>query len=156
MHQLYFDNFFTSHALLVKLASVNVCPTGIITDVPELRLVRNCCGGRSFCKNVCNGAVSTNLDVTAVLSQAPHMEAYQVYQHLKDTHPPFYDEASATFSEPSVSGQFLIFKRLRATTTSKTGEHCLMLQSASRHPMILMAVKNIRMLEKTTTLGMDM
>ncbi|KRY83909.1 hypothetical protein T4D_11972 [Trichinella pseudospiralis] len=30
-----------------------------------------------------------------------------------------------------------------------------MLQSASRHPMILMAVKNIRMLEKTTTLGMD-
>ncbi|KRZ10764.1 hypothetical protein T11_13407 [Trichinella zimbabwensis] len=78
-----------------------------MADVSELRFVTNCCGGISLVtrRGAKKGSISTNLDVTAVLRQTPHMEACPVDQHL------IYDEEAAS-AEPSTFGHFPIFKRV--------------------------------------------
>ncbi|KRZ11369.1 hypothetical protein T11_3547 [Trichinella zimbabwensis] len=125
-----------------------------MADIPELRVVSNRCGGMSVVyegrayklkydgkrvkywgcskdKQGCKGAISTNLDVTIVLRQRPHMETCPVDEHVayimekrailkkrcaEETKsiPAIYDEeAAAASTEPSTSGHFPTFKRVR-------------------------------------------
>ncbi|KRY54613.1 hypothetical protein T03_5876, partial [Trichinella britovi] len=83
-------------------------------------------------KKGCKGAVWTDLEVTAVINRKDHVETCQVDEHLAykmekkallkkrsadETKPipAIYDEeASAASAEPSTSGQFPVFKRVRA------------------------------------------
>ncbi|KRX71579.1 hypothetical protein T06_4744 [Trichinella sp. T6] len=72
-----------------------------MADVPDLRLVPNCCGGMSLVyegrayklkrsgkqkywkyKKGCGGAIWTNLDVTSVSRQNDHIESCPVDEHL--------------------------------------------------------------------------
>ncbi|KRZ51174.1 hypothetical protein T02_9216 [Trichinella nativa] len=72
-----------------------------MADVPDLRLVPNCCGGMSLVyegrayklkrsgkqkywkdKKGCGGAIWTNLDVTSVIKQNDHIESCPVDEHL--------------------------------------------------------------------------
>ncbi|KRX34778.1 hypothetical protein T05_7185 [Trichinella murrelli] len=72
-----------------------------MADVPDLRLVPNCCGGMSLVyegrayklkrsgkqkywkdKKGCGGAIWTNLDVTSVSKQNDHIESCPVDEHL--------------------------------------------------------------------------
>ncbi|KRY25865.1 hypothetical protein T03_9410, partial [Trichinella britovi] len=83
-------------------------------------------------KKGCKGAVWTDLEVTAVINRKDHVENCQVDEHMAykmekkallkkrsadETKPipAIYDEeASAASAEPSTSGQFPVFKRVRA------------------------------------------
>ncbi|KRY44150.1 hypothetical protein T03_2426, partial [Trichinella britovi] len=83
-------------------------------------------------KKGCGGAVWTNLDVTTVIKRNDHIESCPVDEHLaykmekravlaqrsaEETKPipAIYDEeASAASAEPSTSGHFPLFRRVRA------------------------------------------
>ncbi|KRX20175.1 hypothetical protein T07_7804, partial [Trichinella nelsoni] len=127
-------------------------------------------------KEGCGGAIWTNLDVTLVIKRNDHIESCPVDEHLaykmekkavlkkrsaEETKPipAIYDEeASAASAEPSTSGHFPLFKRVKSTMyshrakrypklpehrrdlqipvpfrTTKAGDECLLWQSASRH-----------------------
>ncbi|KRY05275.1 hypothetical protein T12_16757 [Trichinella patagoniensis] len=56
----------------------------------------------------CKGAVWTDLEVTAVINRKDHVETCQPIPAIYD------EEASAASTEPSTSGHFLVFKRVRA------------------------------------------
>ncbi|KRZ51153.1 hypothetical protein T02_2546 [Trichinella nativa] len=83
-------------------------------------------------KKGCGGAVWTNLDVTTVIKRNDHIESCPVDEHLaykmekravlaqrsaEETKPipAIYDEeASAASADPSTSGHFPLFRRVRA------------------------------------------
>ncbi|KRZ75531.1 hypothetical protein T10_4101 [Trichinella papuae] len=87
-------------------------------------------------KEGCKGAIWTNLDVTAVITQKDHIESCPVDEHLaykmekkailkkrsgEETKsiPAIYDEeASAASDQPSTSGHFPPFKRVKSTMYS--------------------------------------
>ncbi|KRZ01598.1 hypothetical protein T11_3720 [Trichinella zimbabwensis] len=89
------------------------------------------CRGCSKDKQGCDGAISTNLEVTVVLKQRPHMETWPVDKHVayimekrailkkrcaEETKsiPAIYDEeAAAASTEQSTSGHCPAFKRFR-------------------------------------------
>ncbi|XP_003381414.1 conserved hypothetical protein [Trichinella spiralis] len=108
-------------------------------NVPELHVVQNRCGdtslvyeGRAYklkraarkkyrrCsqdKKGCGGAVWTNLDVTTVIKRNDHIESCPTKRSAEETKPipAIYDEeASAASAEPSTSGYFPLFRRIRA------------------------------------------
>ncbi|KRY53001.1 hypothetical protein T03_9472 [Trichinella britovi] len=112
-----------------------------MADVSELRLVKNRYGGLSLVyegrayklkHTGCKGAMWTNLEVTAVISQKDHMENCPMDEHLaykmekkailkkrsaEETTPisTIYDqEASAASADSATSGQFPIFKRVKS------------------------------------------
>ncbi|KRX33210.1 hypothetical protein T09_3883, partial [Trichinella sp. T9] len=84
-------------------------------------------------KKGCKGAVWTDLEVTAVINRKDHVETCQEDEHLAykmekkallkkrsademKPIPAIYDEeASAASAEPSTSGHFPLFKRVRST-----------------------------------------
>ncbi|KRY46371.1 hypothetical protein T03_10584, partial [Trichinella britovi] len=99
----------------------------LMADVPDLRLVPNCCGGMSLVyegrayklkragrqkywrcskdKEGCGGAIWTNLDVTSVIMRNDPIESCQK-RSAEETKPipAIYDEeASAASAEPSTS-----------------------------------------------------
>ncbi|KRX67457.1 hypothetical protein T09_9204 [Trichinella sp. T9] len=149
-------------------------------------------------KKGCKGAVWTDLEVTAVINRKDHVETCQVDEHLAykmekkallkkrsademKPIPAIYDEeASAASAEPSTSGHFQVFKRVRAAMykhqakrflrlpehrhdlvipdqfkTTKSGEDFLLCQSNSRHILVFATGTNIRLLAACRTWGMD-
>ncbi|KRY26698.1 hypothetical protein T01_12254, partial [Trichinella spiralis] len=159
-----------------------------MADISELGLVTNCCGGMSLvyegraykfkftgkqrkcwgCSKDKKGykdAVSTNVDITAVLRQTCHMGASPVDQHLRSTEetkpiPLIYDE-EASAAATVTSGYFPVFKRVQfarynhrsksfprlpehrqdlqipdAFRTTKAGKNLLLWQSALRHIVV--------------------
>ncbi|KRZ66194.1 hypothetical protein T10_8620 [Trichinella papuae] len=106
-----------------------------MADDFELRLVK--CWACSKDKQGCDGAISTNLEVTVVLMQRPHMETCPVDEHVayimekkailkkrcaEETKsiPAIYDEeAAAASTEQSTSGHCPAFKRFRNAMTSR-------------------------------------
>ncbi|KRZ17429.1 hypothetical protein T11_12785, partial [Trichinella zimbabwensis] len=124
-------------------------------------------------KKGCSGAIWTNLDVTSVIKQNDHIESCPVDEHLaykmekkavlkkrsaEETKPipAIYDEeVSAASAEPSTSGHFPPFKRVKSTMTTKAGEDFLLWQSASRHILVFATGSNIRLQAARRTWGMD-
>ncbi|KRY15353.1 hypothetical protein T12_7405, partial [Trichinella patagoniensis] len=149
-------------------------------------------------KKGCGGAIWTNLDVTSVIKRNDHIESCPVDEHLaykmekrtvlkkrsaEETKsiPAIYDEeASAASAEPSTSGYFPPFKRVKSAMyghrakrfpklpnhrrvlqipvpfrTTKVGEDLLLWQSASRHILVFATGYNIRLLAAMRTWGMD-
>ncbi|KRY27619.1 Deoxyribonuclease-2-alpha [Trichinella spiralis] len=129
-------------------------------------------------------AVSTNVDITAVLRQTCHMGASPVDQHLRSTEetkpiPLIYDE-EASAAATVTSGYFPVFKRVQfarynhrsksfprlpehrqdlqipdAFRTTKAGKNLLLWQSALRHIVVFATGNNIGLLGQTKTWGMD-
>ncbi|KRX38348.1 hypothetical protein T05_10514 [Trichinella murrelli] len=149
-------------------------------------------------KKGCKGAVWTDLEVTAVINRKDHVETCREDEHLAyklekkallkkrsademKPIPAIYDEeASAASAEPSTSGHFPLFKRVRSTMykhrakrfprlpehrhdlvipeqfkTTKSGEDFLLCQSNSRHILVFATGTNIRLLAACRTWGMD-
>ncbi|KRX34537.1 hypothetical protein T05_257 [Trichinella murrelli] len=149
-------------------------------------------------KEGCGGAIWTNLDVTSVINRNDHMESCPVDEHLaykmekravltkrsaEETKPipAIYDEeASAASAEPSTSGYFPLFRRVRAAMyghrakrfpklpnhrrdlqipdafrTTMAGEDFLLWQSASRHILVLATGSNIRLMATRRTWALD-
>ncbi|KRZ56070.1 hypothetical protein T02_1270 [Trichinella nativa] len=103
-----------------------------MADVCGLHLVTNCRGSMSVVYEV-----STNLDVTSVLRQTPHMEACPMDPHLaykmekiavlkkrsaEETKPirAIYDEKASAV--PSTSDYFPVFKRVKSMMYSHWSE----------------------------------
>ncbi|XP_003367237.1 conserved hypothetical protein [Trichinella spiralis] len=123
------------------------------------------CWGCSKDKKGYKDAVSTNVDITAVLRQTCHMGASPVDQHLRSTEetkpiPLIYDE-EASAAATVTSGYFPVFKRVQfarynhrsksfprlpehrqdlqipdAFRTTKAGKNLLLWQSALRHIVV--------------------
>ncbi|KRX24157.1 hypothetical protein T07_8998 [Trichinella nelsoni] len=124
-------------------------------------------------KEGCGDAVWTNLDVTTVIKRNDHIESCPVDEHLaykmekravltmrstEETKPipAIYDEeAFAASAEPSTSGYFPLFKRVKSTITTNTGDDFLLWQSASRHILVFATGYNIRLLAAMRTWGMN-
>ncbi|XP_003382265.1 conserved hypothetical protein [Trichinella spiralis] len=133
-------------------------------------------------KKGCSGAIWTNLDVTSVMKRNDHIESCPVDEHLaykmekkavlkkrsvEETKPipAIYDEeASAASAEPSTSGYFPTFKRVRsamyghrAKRFPKLPNHRrdLQIPSASRHILVFATGYNIRLLAAMQTWGMN-
>ncbi|KRZ72830.1 hypothetical protein T10_1967 [Trichinella papuae] len=70
-----------------------------MANVSELRLVKNRCSSVSLDKE--GSTTWTNLEVTAVISQ-------------NYTHPHNLPKSYAALGDPSASGQFAVFQRVRA------------------------------------------
>ncbi|XP_003369012.1 hypothetical protein Tsp_04440 [Trichinella spiralis] len=145
----------------------------------------------------CGGAIWTNLDVTSVIKQNDHIESCPVDEHLaykmekrailtkriaEETKPipAIYDEeASAASAEPSTSGYFPLYKRVKSSMyrhrakrypklpshrrnlqipvpfrTTKAGDDFLLWQSASRHILVFATGYNIRLLAAMKTWAM--
>ncbi|KRY19981.1 hypothetical protein T12_2042 [Trichinella patagoniensis] len=177
-----------------------------MADVPDLRLVPNCCGGMSLVyegrayklkragkqkywrcsknKKGCGGAIWTNLDVIWVTKQNDHIESCPADEHLaykmekktllkklsaEETKPisAIYDEEAS--AEPSTSGCFPLFKRVKSTMYGHRAKQypiivrtCKSLSRsrqrkpcASRHILIFAAGSNIRLLAAMRTWSMD-
>ncbi|KRX25953.1 hypothetical protein T07_2616 [Trichinella nelsoni] len=122
----------------------------------------------------CKGAVWTDLEVTAVIDRQDHVETCQPIPAIYD------EESSAASAEPSTSGQFPVFKRVRAAMykhqakrfhrlpdhrhdlvipdqfkTTKSGEDFLLWQSNSRHILVLATGSNIRLMATRRTWALD-
>ncbi|KRX24250.1 hypothetical protein T07_14795 [Trichinella nelsoni] len=149
-------------------------------------------------KEGCGDAVWTNLDVTTVIKRNVHIQSCPVDEHLaykmekravltmRSTEltkpiPAIYDEeAFAASAEPSTSGYFPLFKRVKSTMyrhrakrypklpnhrryleipvlfrTTKAGDDFLLWQSASRHILVFATGYNIRLLAAMRTWGMN-
>ncbi|KRZ65749.1 hypothetical protein T10_10096 [Trichinella papuae] len=128
------------------------------------------------------GAVWTDFEMTAVINRKDHVETCGVDEHLTykmekkallknrsaeemKPLPTIYDEeASAASAESSTSGQFPVYKRVRATTyksqakrflrlpehrhdlTAKSGEGFLLWKSESKRLLVFATGSNIRLL----------
>ncbi|KRZ79630.1 hypothetical protein T08_16582, partial [Trichinella sp. T8] len=102
-------------------------------------------------KKGCGGAVWTNLDVTTVIKRNDHIESCPGDEHLaykmekravltqrsaEETKPilAIYDEeVSAASAVPSVSGNFLLFKRMKSTMNSHRSKRYLKLPEHRRN-----------------------
>ncbi|XP_003366134.1 conserved hypothetical protein, partial [Trichinella spiralis] len=154
------------------------------------------CAKCTVCFLRCGGAIWTNLDVTSVIKQNDHIESCPVDEHLaykmekrailtkriaEETKPipAIYDEeASAASAEPSTSGYFPLYKRVKSSMyrhrakrypklpshrrnlqipvpfrTTKAGDDFLLWQSASRHILVFATGYNIRLLAAMKTWG---
>ncbi|XP_003373093.1 conserved hypothetical protein [Trichinella spiralis] len=163
-----------------------------MANVPELHLVQSHCG------EGCSGAIWTNLDVTSVMKQSDHIESCPVDEYLtykmekravltkrsaEETKPipAIYDEdVSAASSEPSTSGYFPLFKRVKSAMyghrakrfpklsthrrdlqipfpfgTTKAGDNFLLWQNASKHILVCATGYNIKLLAAMRTWVMD-
>ncbi|KRX77146.1 hypothetical protein T06_2585 [Trichinella sp. T6] len=103
----WYQQLFTIHALYrasLKFSFFALFVAFVMSVVPELRLVPNCCGGMSLVhegkvyklkraaskkywrcskdKKGCGGAIWTNLDVTSVIKRNDHIESCPVDEHL--------------------------------------------------------------------------
>ncbi|KRX12354.1 hypothetical protein T07_199, partial [Trichinella nelsoni] len=146
-------------------------------------------------KKGCGGAVWNNLDVTTVIKRNDHIESCPVDEHLaykmekravlaqrsaEETKPipAIYDEeASAASAEPSTSGHFPLFRRVRAAMyghrakrfprlpehrhdlvipdqfkTTKSGRRLFIVP---KHILVFATGTNIRLLAARRTWGMD-
>ncbi|XP_003382182.1 conserved hypothetical protein [Trichinella spiralis] len=143
----------------------------------------------------CGGAVWTNLDVTTVIKRNDHIESCPVDEHLaykmekkaflkkrsaEETKPipTIYDEEAS--AEPSTSGYFSLYKRVKSSMyrhrakrypklpnhrrylqilvpfkTTKAGEDVLLWQCASEHILIFSTADKIRLLAAMKTWAMD-
>ncbi|XP_003377374.1 conserved hypothetical protein [Trichinella spiralis] len=114
------------------------------SDFPKLRLVTNRCGEFVLVqeKKRCEGGLTTNLDVTAVLRQTnrrsmPIRSALGVQngksgfvkaKRERNETPAIYDEeAFAASAEPSTSDYFLAAKRVKSMMYSHRSKRCLKL-----------------------------
>ncbi|KRX57156.1 hypothetical protein T09_11967 [Trichinella sp. T9] len=123
----FFPSLFTCFARR-KFSSFALFVAFVMSVVPEIRFVQNRCGGTSLVyegrayklkraarkkywrcsqdKKGCGGAVWTNLDVTT--------GGFDKAEETKPN-PAIYDEeASAASAQPSTSGYFPLFRRVRA------------------------------------------
>ncbi|KRX22876.1 hypothetical protein T07_15031 [Trichinella nelsoni] len=106
-------------------------------------------------KEGCKGAVWTDLEVTAVINRKDHVETCQPIPAIHD------EEASAASAEPSTSGQFPVFKRVRAAMYKHRAKRFPILPehrhdlSNSRHILVFATGSNIRLLAASRTWGMD-
>ncbi|KRY30930.1 hypothetical protein T01_10595, partial [Trichinella spiralis] len=143
----------------------------VMADVPELHLVPNRCGiwSNSVHKEGCKGAGG--------IDRKDHDEACRVDEHLaykmekkaylkkrsaEETKliPAIYDkEVSAASADPSTSGQFSVFRRVRATMYrnqhQSLGKTFLLWQSVSKHILVFATSSNIRLLATIKTWGTD-
>ncbi|KRY42622.1 hypothetical protein T01_4415 [Trichinella spiralis] len=105
-------------------------------------------------KKGCGGAIWTNLDVTSVIKRNDHIESCPVDEHLaykmekkavlkkrstEETKPipAIYDEeASAASADPSTSGHFPLFKRVKSTMYSHQAKRYPKLPSHRRNLQI--------------------
>ncbi|KRY31620.1 hypothetical protein T03_16849, partial [Trichinella britovi] len=132
-------------------------------------------------KEGCNGAVWTNLNVTTVIKQNDHIESCPRSAEETKSIPAIYDEeASAASTQPSTSGHFPLYKRVKSSMyrhrakrypklpshrrylqipvpfrTTKSGDDFLLWQSATRHILVFATGYNIRLLAAMRTWGMD-
>ncbi|KRX52815.1 hypothetical protein T09_7633, partial [Trichinella sp. T9] len=117
------------------------------------------------------------LDVTYVITQKDHIESCPVDEHLaykmekkavlkkrsaeeiKLILAIYDEEVSAASAVPSVSGNFLLFKRMKSTMnshrTTMAGKDFWLCQSNSRHILVFATGTNIRLLAAMRTWGMD-
>ncbi|KRX25494.1 hypothetical protein T07_9236 [Trichinella nelsoni] len=130
-------------------------------------------------KEGCGGAVWTDLEVPAGIDSKDHVETCRVDEHLaykmekkallkkrsaEETKliPAIYgEEVSAASAESSTSGQFPVFKRVRARLYKNQcfnkvwGRLFLLWQSASKHILVFSTSSNIRLLATIKPRGTD-
>ncbi|XP_003369019.1 conserved hypothetical protein [Trichinella spiralis] len=129
-------------------------------------------------KKECEGGLTTNLDVTAMLSRTPHGSSCPVEEHIAykmekrailrkrsaeeaKTIPQIHDEEAASISaEPSTFSQFPFFREDRSAMIlflrlNLQEQVFLLTQNASKHIPVFSTADNIRLLAAMKTLGLD-
>ncbi|KRZ84014.1 hypothetical protein T08_12659 [Trichinella sp. T8] len=147
-----------------------------MADVPDLRLVPNCCGGMSLVyegrayklkragrqkywrcskdKEGCGGAIWTNLDVTTVIKRYDRIKSCQ--RSAEETKPilAIYDE-EATLRPPRRVRAAMYGHRAKRFPKLPNHRRDLQIPSASRHILVFATGTNIRLLAACRTWGMD-